>query len=266
MTVNATINSTIDILTNSFLTLDIHETTDIREASAVLIQKHIRGWLCRIGRLPTILYMIQNYLKSLDSTELSFCSENADGRINSCTDEDNIINLLSSKFGDKIKKPKIRMWYDILVHDRLYGWMPVNIKTTTTLTTDNTGNLAMCVYAYTNHILNIHNAESFNNGAMSKILYTKLKSGEFNINDKKDYYFIVMNKTNKSDVIVNSAKGLSILTPNINNLPFQVCWNKNRQYNHKSIHENVKLFAECLQKPKPSWKDTFMNNMRTLEL
>lgn len=31
----------------------------------------------------------------------------------------------------------------------MYGWIPVNIKTTTTLTNDNTGNLAMCVYAYT---------------------------------------------------------------------------------------------------------------------
>ena len=42
----------------------------------------------------------------------------------------------------------------------------------------------------------------------------------YNKNNKKDYYFIVMNKTDASDIIVNSVKGLSVLTPNINNLPF----------------------------------------------
>jgi hypothetical protein len=38
----------------------------------------------------------------------------------------------------------------------------------------------------------------------------------------------VLNKTDASNIIVNSVKGLTILTPNINNLPFQVCWDKNR--------------------------------------
>ena len=55
-----------------------------------------------------------------------------------------------------------------------------------------------------------------------------LKMKNYNTNRKKDYYFIVLNKTDASDIIVNSVKGLTILTPNINNLPFQVCWSKNR--------------------------------------
>ncbi len=61
---------------------------------------------------------------------------------------------------------------------------------------------------------------------MSNILYNKLKNKEYNKNNKKDYYFIILNKTNTDDIIINSIKGLTILTPNINNLPFQVCWNK----------------------------------------
>ena len=32
------------------------------------------------------------------------------------------------KFGNKIKKPKIRMWYDILAFDYIYGWIPVKNK------------------------------------------------------------------------------------------------------------------------------------------
>ena len=39
------------------------------------------------------------------------------------------------------------MWYDILAFDNMYNWIPINIKTTTTTTSDNTGNLAICVYA-----------------------------------------------------------------------------------------------------------------------
>ena len=72
----------------------------------------------------------------------------------------------------------------------------------------------------------MHKNNSYENGKMSNILYNKLKNKEYNKNNKKDYYFIILNKTNTDDIIINSIKGLIILTPNINNLPFQVCWNK----------------------------------------
>ena len=54
---------------------------------------------------------------------------------------------------------------------------------------------------------------------MSIILFDKLKNKNYNKINKKDYYFIVLNKTDSNDIIVNSVKGLKILTPNINNLP-----------------------------------------------
>jgi len=235
----------------------------IDEAKIIKIQKWFRGCIFRLKRLPLVMYKIQNYLKA---QVFQFSKQNEDGRINSCSDEDEIIKLLVKQFGDKIKKPKIRMWYDILVLDNMYGWLPVNIKTTTLQTSDNTGNLAMCVYAYTNEVLNIHKDKSYENGKMSNVLFDKLKKKEYNKNNKKDYYFIVLNKTDASDVIVNSVKGLSILTPNINNLPFQVNWSKNREFQYEKINRKIKLFIECLQKPCPSWKETFMSNMRKLDL
>ena len=106
------------------------------------------------------------------------------------------------------------------------------------------------------------NDKSYANGKMSNILFNKLKNKEYNTNYKKDYYFIVLNKTNTSDIIVNSVKGLSLLTPNINNLPFQVCWNKNRKFEYENINKKIQLFINCLQKPKASWKETFMSNIR----
>jgi hypothetical protein len=233
------------------------------ESNIIKIQKIFRGFIIRLKQMPLIMYKIQYYLKSQD---IQFSNQNEDGRINSCIDEDIIIKLLINKFNNKIKKPKIRMWFDILAFDYIYGWIPINIKTTTTLTSDNTGNLAMCVYAYTDEMLDIHRNKSYENGKMSEILFNKLKNNKLNINNKKDYYFVVLNKNDSTDIIINSVKGLTILTPNINNLPFQICWNKNRIYKYVNIKTTVKLFINCLQKPNLSWKETFMSNIRTIKL
>jgi len=247
----------IEAITTTLSSLAIDETKIIK------IQKWFRGCILRLKQLPLIMYKIKKYLKL---QAFQFSTQNEDGRINSCFDEKEVIKLLIDKFGEKIKKPNIRMWYDILAFDYMYGWVPINIKTTTTTTSDNTGNLAMCVYAYTNKTLDIHRDKSYENGKMSDILFNKLKNKKYNTNNKKDYYFIVLNKTDASDIIVNSVKGLTILTPNINNLPFQVCWVKNRTFKYENINKKIKLFIDCLQKPKPSWKETFMSNIRTLDL
>jgi hypothetical protein len=90
------------------------------------------------------------------------------------------------------------------------------------------------------------------------------KIKKYNNRNKKDYYFIVLNKNNKNNIIINSVKGLSILTPNINNLPFQINWSKNKKFNYGNINKKIKMFIECLQKPKPSWRESFLTNIRTL--
>ena len=234
----------------------------VKTEKTIQIQKWFRGCMWRLKNLPSIMYKIKKYL---ESQAFQFSTQNEDGRINSCVDEDEAIKLLVKEYGDKIKKPKIRMWYDILAFDYMYGWIPINIKTTTTLTSDNTGNLAMCVYAYTDEILDIHQDKSYANGKMSDVLFDKLKDRKYNTSSKKDYYFIVLNKTNASDVIVNSVKGLAKMTPNINNLPFQVCWNKNRIFKYENMTEKIKQFIDCLQKTNPSWQEVFMANIRTLD-
>ena len=248
----------IEKITQLFSSLSLFD-----EVKIIKIQKWFRGCIFRIKQLPLIMYKIKKYLLF---NSFKFSDKNEDGRVNSSIDEDEIIKLLIEKFDNKIKKPKIRMWYDILVFDFMYGWIPVNIKTTTTLTSDNTGNLAMCVYAYTDEILDIYNDKSYENNKMSILLFNKLKSKKYNSSNKKDYYFIVLNKINCSDIIINSVKGLTILTPNINNLPFQVNWNKNRIFKYENINKKVKLFIECLQKSQISWKEIFMKNIRTLDL
>ena len=241
--------------------------TDLQvENNIIKIQSWFRGCIFRVKKLPLVMYKIQRYLQSSISIS-SFSSQNKDGRINSCADEDTVIKLLLDEFKDKIIVPeKSRKWYDILVYDYTYGWIPVNVKSTKTTTNDNTGNLAMCVHAYTDEIIDIHSDKSCNNGKMSNILFEKIRDKKYNLNYKKDYYFLVLNKADISDVIINSVKGLSKLTSNINNLPFQVCWNKNRTFKYEHINKKIKIFIDSLQKPKPSWKEPFMRNIRTLKI
>ena len=172
------------------------------EHKIIKIQKCLRGWSLRLRQLPLIMYKLKNHLQKQG---FKFSTQNDDGRINSCIDEDLVIKLLQERFGERIKKPKIRMWYDILAFDFTYGWIPINIKTTTMLTSDNTGNLAMCVYAYTDEVLDIHRDKSYENGKMCEILFDKFKNKKYNTLKKKDYYFIVLNKTDTREIVVNSV-------------------------------------------------------------
>jgi len=110
----------------------------------IKIQSWYRGTIFRLKRLPMILYIIKKHIQTQD---FLLSNKTIDGRVNSFIDEEMIVSSLVKKFGkDRIKKPKRkRMWYDILVFDYRYGWLPLNIKTTTTLTNDNIGNLALLI-------------------------------------------------------------------------------------------------------------------------
>lgn len=214
------------------------------------------------AKLPAILYYVQTLLRQ---EKMIFSKETTDGRINSCIDEKTVISFLQTKLEpDQIRIPQKRMWYDISLKDEIAGWIPVNIKTTTMNTSDNTGNLAMCVQAYTNVELDLD--KTCENGKMSDILIRCLREGQYNRQENKDYYFLVLNKNAPEDVIINSVLGLTVLTPNVNNLPFQICWNKNREYTPKPIDSNIRMFLDCMQKPRPSWKEAFMCEIRKLEI
>jgi|TARA_B110000483_G_scaffold104110_1_gene126989 hypothetical protein len=229
----------------------------INNVHIITIQRYTRGFLYRIKKLPLMLYVIQDFLSKQN---YNFININNDGRINSNFDEEEIINILIQKYGSKIKKPAIRNWFDVAIYDNYYGWLPVNIKSTTTITSDNVGNLALCVYAYTNCELDLNS--HYDNGQMATILFDKLKKREYNKKYKKDYYFLVLNKNDNKSIIINSVKGLTHLTPNINNLPFQVKWLKNSEFCYKNIIYSIEQFINTIKNPRPSWKETFLANIR----
>lgn len=235
----------------------------VKVSSAITIQRVYRGYIYRSKHLPLIMYTIQNHLQK---TRMYLEKMNDDGRVNSIQDEETVIRILIKKFGNRIQCPNKRCWFDFIVKDCVYGWIPVNIKSSTLTSADNTGNLAMCVYAYTNENLELSLTKTYTNGEMAKILVDKIKNKEYNNNKKKDYYFVVLNKSKKKDVIVNSIKGLSMLTSNINNLPFQIKWNNNREYKYQPIKSSIKLFSECINISKSSWKETFIEDFRKITI
>ncbi len=250
-------DKSINIISASFqhLSIDLFQHNYV-----IIIQKIWRGNRIRKANLPLILRYVQ---KALSLNSINVSSSFQDGRTNSCVDEDTIINFIKTHYPNRIRIAKSRMWYDILLLDNTFGWIPINIKTTTTKTNDNVGNLALCVYAYTNEYLDFD--QSYNNGFMSDILFKKIRSNEVNWSYKKDYFFLVVNKQNTSDVIINSIRGLTSITPNTNNLPFQVNWSKNRTYNYKSVKLSIIQYKDCIKKNKPSWQQRHILNMNSLE-
>jgi hypothetical protein len=273
-TLNKYISTKNKLVDNDELEQIINDTNDLQldntkskkknlDFYAIIIQKIYRGYIYRLKHLPVILYIFQNYLKN---KIVKLHNKLKDGRINSVLDEDEIIDLLEEKYKNYINRPKERNWFDIIIKDYYYGWIPVNIKTSKCSTSDNTGNLAMCVYSYTNEKLELNLDKTYNNGEMSKILIEKFKNKKYNKENKKDYYFIVINKNNTQEIIINSVKGLLYLTPNINNLPFQVRWDKNKIFEYKKISKSVKQFVDCLKKPNPSWSEIFLSKIRNINI
>ena len=122
----------------------------------------------------------------------------------------------------------------------------------------------MCVYSCTDEELDLD--KSYKNGKMSEIFIQKINQNKYNKNYKKNYFFIVLNKKNPTEVIINSCKGLTTINPNNNNLPYQVVWNKNKIFRYKPIKEHVKMVIDTIKKPKKSWSEKFLNNVRQMNI
>jgi len=212
----------------------------------------ISGAIYTRTTFPIILLAARRYLR-LNPVEVK--KTGGDGRIDSSSHENTIIKRLRTGFGDRLTVSKNRHWHDITLQDDKFGRIPINIKSTTTASSDNVGNMALCLYAYTDYKMDLD--KQYNNGLASETLIKYLDDEKFNTSGR-DYYFLVINKTDPTDVIVNSMLGLTKLTSNNNNLPFQVKWKHNRQYARHTPKSMAKKFIRCVKTPKPTWQHKFM--------
>ena len=215
-----------------------------------------------IRHIPSILLKCQTIIRNQSIKPSTLCF---DGRTNSTLDENTIIDILKKELGDKIKDAPVRHWWDFAVKDESNGWIPVDIKSTTTKTSDNGASCVSLVYALTDEELDLDKSYT-KSGPMSRMLVRKFKAKEFNTNRNKDYWYLVLNKENTSEIIINSVLGLDVLIPNLNNLPFQIRWGKNRNYTYNEIEDQFKKVLRTIQKPTPSWAEILVKSVRDLDL
>jgi len=165
--------------------------------------------------LPEKLVEAVDYLSGI----VTISENHEDGRVNSITDEDTVVNLLIERYGEEnVKKPAARNWWDI----KLFGY-PLNIKSSdfSKGASDNFSSKAAILYALTDlpeDKVNVTSWKKFQDAL-------KYHSGKEN---NRDYYIIVVDKSTRK-VYLQALKSLQKLTPNGNNLPFQIKWANNIQ-------------------------------------
>lgn len=179
---------------------------------------------------PPVLLEVLTYLNSIS---ISVNEDHEDGRVNSIGDEKTIIDLLVKKYGDNIKIPKARDWWDV----KVFGY-PLNIKSSKYgSAADNFSSKAAVLYALTDlpeDKVKVASWQSFQQA---------LKNNS-DIDNNRDYYIFTLNKVT-NEVHLASLKTLAKITPNGNNLPFQIKWRENTQPVYRTHRQAYEFLVEC---------------------
>ena len=177
--------------------------------------------------IPKILEDVGNFLNEVD---IPVGTRHSDGRLNSAEDETTIIRILQDEYDEEnIIEGVVRHWWDV----KIFGY-PVNIKSSAFKTADNFSAKGAVLYSVTNiteeEITKINSFPDFE-GELRK------SKGEDN---NRDYYCLVLNKTT-NEVLMQGLKTLTKLTPNGNNLLFQINWSKNKEIIERSDKEGYEF-------------------------
>ena len=177
--------------------------------------------------IPKILEDVGSFLNEVD---IPVCTRHSDGRLNSAEDETTIIRILQDEYDEEnIIEGVVRHWWDV----KIFGY-PVNIKSSAFKTADNFSAKGAVLYSLTNmteeEITKINSFPDFE-GELRK------SKGEDN---NRDYYCLVLNKTT-NEVLMQGLKTLTKLTPNGNNLLFQINWSKNKEIIERSDKEGYEF-------------------------
>ena len=178
----------------------------------------------------------------LRSNPVALSSNSVDGRVNSIANEDEILDsLCESPFGRLIDRPRARAWYDFAIITS-EGELFVNLKVSdlSNSAADNLSSKQGMGYALTGIKDLPDNWTKFN-----EIIGGNLRGGF-------DYYFLIVNKNDATDVFWTSLKRIERLQPNGNNLPFQCNWAGNRNWSNRSEEEAMeyilKIYLESWNK------------------
>jgi hypothetical protein len=180
---------------------------------------------------PKILVEVIQFLNSI---KIDVSENHEDGRVNSIDDEDTIIDLLIEKYGEKnIQRPVAREWWDV----RVFGY-PLQLKSSKYgSASDNFSSKAAVLYALTDLPEDKVKVTSWQNFQQALLK----NSSEDN---HRDYYIFSLNKVT-NEVHLSSLKTLQKITPNGNNLPFQIKWSDNTQPVQRTHRQSYEFLVEC---------------------
>ena len=195
---------------------------------------------------PENLKKVLNYLNKIGKMKAN--SGHEDGRVNSISDEDDIIKLLVDKFGENnIELQPPREWYDV----RIYG-IPCQIKSSDFIkgASDNFSSKLAILYAFTDlDEEELKSGTSTWKGWQNKLLEHR------NDNNNRDYYILVFDKST-GNFHLQSLKMLKKLTPNGNNLPFQIKWKDNvdpvLRTGTEAYNFVIDIYAQSVEKKRNS--------------
>ena len=187
----------------------------------------------------------------LQKKKTKLSSPSPDGRMNSLTNEEEILNDLKSfeasnewfqKNCLEIHIPEIRDWFDFAIENKDKDiFIPVNIKVSECK--KNQADNLNCKLGIFYALTGIHPSKKKISQGIGWDKYFSKLSEHMSTYTDCDYYFLVINKNDKKDVFFSSLKQLKTLTPNGSNLPFQCKWNNNRE-RIKRTHNEAKEFIE----------------------
>lgn len=198
---------------------------------------------------------LKNIVDFLQSTSISLVDENDDGRINSATNENIILQKLAEKFSE-VQVSNIRQWFDFKICQKDEIFVNVKISDLNNSAADNCSSKLGMGYALSG-VKNMPLAwDKFH-----EMLANELKIGY-------DYYFLVINKNDTKDCFYTSLKRIQKLVPNGNNLPFQCNWAENREFSKRSEIEAMRyilsVYLQSWDKKVKDYpfklKEMFVNN------
>lgn len=187
----------------------------------------------------------------------SLSTPTVDGRINSASNEAEVLNDIDSFFlsnnryiqknGLLLYKPNTtdnREWYDFAIQSSKDSsfFVPVNIKVTELKGADNLS----CKLGVFWALSGVLPASVGLNNSCGWDKYFKLLSENIKSQDS-DYYFFVVDKSNTENVFWTGLKSLERLTPNSNNLPFQCDWSKNQTRKKRTFDEAKDFILTAFQ-------------------
>lgn len=177
-------------------------------------------------------FVVLNIMKKqLSRSNIKLCTTEKDDRINSAHDEELVLNIIKAQFiaNRGLRKrynltiPEIREWFDFKIETKNNNIKPayVNIKTSNMCSADNLNCKLGIHYTLTGN-------ESLFSNSIGWSRYFKNLSSGLDFSSITDYFFMIINKIDTSDVLLTSLRSIETLTPNGNNLPFQCNWKNNR--------------------------------------